>query len=70
MDTKDVVAELRSLGKSQAAIAAECQLSQGAISHIETGRRKEVRASTHAKLMAALRKARQAHAAGLAANKP
>lgn len=58
MDTKTVIAELRGLGKSQAAIAAECDLSQGAISHIETGRRKDVRASTHERLVAALAKAR------------
>lgn len=54
MDTKTVITQLRGLGMSQAAIAAECGLSQGAISHIETGRRKDVRASTHEKLVALL----------------
>lgn len=58
MDTRTVIAELRGLGKSQAAIAAECDLSQGAISHIETGRRKDVRASTHERLVAALERAK------------
>lgn len=53
-----MISELRHLGKSQAAIAAECGLTQGAISHIETGRRKDVRMSTHEKLVAALAKAR------------
>ncbi|MDH1299703.1 helix-turn-helix transcriptional regulator [Achromobacter sp. GD03932] len=63
MDTKTVIAELRGLGKSQAAIAAECELSQGAISHIETGRRKDVRASTHERLVSALEKAKAEAAA-------
>lgn len=58
MDTKTAIAELRSLGYSQAAIADSCGLSQGAISHILTGRRKDIRASTHERIIAALERAR------------
>jgi len=51
MDTKTAIAELRKLGYSQAAIASACNVTQGAISHIETGRRKDVRASTYSALI-------------------
>lgn len=50
MDAKQLIIALRKRGKSQKTIADECGLSQGAISHIETGRRKNVLATTQKKL--------------------
>jgi transcriptional regulator with XRE-family HTH domain len=46
MDAQQLVALLKERKLSQRTIAERCGLSQGAISHIETGRRKDVRAST------------------------
>lgn len=46
MDAQQLVTLLKERKLSQRAIAERCGLSQGAISHIETGRRKDVRAST------------------------
>jgi transcriptional regulator with XRE-family HTH domain len=51
MDAIDVIRELRKRGLSQQTIAARTGLSQGAISHIETGRRKNVFATTRDKLV-------------------
>lgn len=50
MDAKELVGLLRSRGLSQNQIAEKCGLSQGAISHIETGRRKNVFLTTHQQL--------------------
>ncbi|MDR5736161.1 helix-turn-helix domain-containing protein [Caballeronia sp. LZ025] len=46
MDARQLVVSIRKRGLSQEEIADRCGLSQGAISHIETGRRKDVRATT------------------------
>lgn len=46
MDSKELVRALRELGLSQRQIGEACDLSQSAISHIQTGRRKNVRATT------------------------
>ncbi|WP_053567908.1 helix-turn-helix domain-containing protein [Caballeronia cordobensis] len=46
MDARQLVVSIRKRGLSQEEIAERCGLSQGAISHIETGRRKDVRATT------------------------
>lgn len=46
MEGKELVLALRALGLSQREIGEGCGLSQGAISHIETGRRRNVLAST------------------------
>ncbi|MDN7894504.1 helix-turn-helix transcriptional regulator [Burkholderia cepacia] len=50
MDAKEIIGLLRSRGLSQKQIAEKCGLSQGAISHIETGRRKNVLLTTHQQL--------------------
>ncbi|MBN9116834.1 MAG: helix-turn-helix transcriptional regulator [Pandoraea sp.] len=50
MDAQQLVLALKALGLSQKEIAEKCQLSQGAISHIETGRRTNVFASTKEQL--------------------
>lgn len=42
MEALELVLALRGLGLSQKEVADLCGLSQGAISHIETGRRKNV----------------------------
>lgn len=52
MDGRELVLALRALGLSQRQIGEGCGLSQGAISHIETGRRKNMLASTERALMA------------------
>lgn len=54
MDAIDLIRELRSRGLSQQAIAERCGLTQGAISHIETGRRKNVFVTTRDRLAALL----------------
>lgn len=64
MDAIDLIRELRRLGLSQQTIAARCGLSQGAISHIETGRRKNVFATTRDKLAALLKAEKSAPSAG------
>ncbi|MCM2493063.1 helix-turn-helix domain-containing protein [Burkholderia glumae] len=46
MEAQQLVSLLRERGLSQKEIAKRSGLSQGAISHIETGRRKNVMAST------------------------
>lgn len=46
LDAKQIISALRDRGFSQKVIASKTGLSQGAISHIETGRRKNVLAST------------------------
>ncbi|WP_429498916.1 helix-turn-helix domain-containing protein [Robbsia andropogonis] len=56
MDTKTIIVELRKRGLSQRQIADACGLTQGAISHIETGRRKNVFASTRDALVELLGK--------------
>lgn len=50
MRAQEMVQELRDLGMSQIEIANRTGLSQGAVSHIMTGRRKDVRMSTYTKL--------------------
>jgi transcriptional regulator with XRE-family HTH domain len=50
MDAKELIAGLRAVGLSQKDIGGACGLSQGAISHIETGRSKGVLFETHQKL--------------------
>lgn len=55
MDGKEIVSALRALGMSQREIGERCGLSQGAISHIETGRRKNLFASTERALEALYR---------------
>ncbi|KVD81904.1 hypothetical protein WS62_23395 [Burkholderia sp. ABCPW 14] len=50
MDAKQLIIALRKHGLSQTAIAEKCGLSQGAISHIEIGRRKNVLLSTQQQL--------------------
>ncbi|TAM50197.1 MAG: XRE family transcriptional regulator [Paraburkholderia sp.] len=54
MEAIDLIRELRRLGLTQQSIAKRSGLSQGAISHIETGRRKNVFAVTRDKLAALL----------------
>ncbi|BBP95938.1 hypothetical protein BSFA1_10670 [Burkholderia sp. SFA1] len=66
MDARQLVVSIRKRGLSQEEIAERCGLSQGAISHIETGRRKDVRATTKdslAKLHAELSTEQNAEAA-------
>lgn len=50
MRAQEMVQELRDLGMSQIEIAHRTGLSQGAVSHIMKGRRKDVRISTFTKL--------------------
>jgi len=50
MDARQLVVSIRKQGLSQEQIAARTGLSQGAISHIETGRRKNVFATTKERL--------------------
>lgn len=52
MDAIDAIRDLRRHGLSQQTIAHRTGLSQGAISHIETGRRKNVFATTRDRLLA------------------
>lgn len=52
MDARQLVVSIKKQGLSQEEIAERCGLSQGAISHIETGRRKDVRATTKDSLVA------------------
>jgi transcriptional regulator with XRE-family HTH domain len=54
MEANELVTALRALGLSQKEIGEACGLSQGAISHIETGRSKSVLIDTHRKLEALL----------------
>lgn len=54
MDAQEIIGALRAKGLSQRVIAERTGLSQGAISHIETGRRKDVKSSTEKLLLAAL----------------
>ncbi|MFA9439435.1 helix-turn-helix domain-containing protein [Uliginosibacterium sp. sgz301328] len=46
LTAQQLVLKIRSHGLSQAEIARRAGLSQGAVSHIETGRRKQVYAHT------------------------
>ncbi|WP_186098255.1 helix-turn-helix domain-containing protein [Burkholderia gladioli] len=55
MEGKELVSALRALGMSQREIGERCGLSQGAISHIETGRRKNLFAATERSLEALYR---------------
>lgn len=50
LEAKQLVTLLRGRGLSQKQIAQRCGVTQGAISHIETGRRKNVLASTQRQL--------------------
>jgi transcriptional regulator with XRE-family HTH domain len=50
MDAKDLVIALRGFGFTQREIGEACALSQGAISHIETGRIKSVLVENYKKL--------------------
>jgi transcriptional regulator with XRE-family HTH domain len=50
MDAQQLVSSLRKMGLSQKDIAEKCGMSQGGISHIETGRRKNVLATTKEQL--------------------
>lgn len=52
MEAQTIVLELRARGLSQSAIATAVDLTQGAISAIERGRRADVRASTLGRLKA------------------
>ncbi len=51
MNTQTALSILRQRGMTQAEIAAAIGLTQGAISAIEVGRRKDVRLSTYQKLI-------------------
>lgn len=51
LDIRQAIELLISRGMSQAEIAIACGLSQGAISAIATGKRKDVRLSTYTKIM-------------------
>lgn len=55
MEGKELVSALRARGMSQREIGERCGLSQGAISHIETGRRKNLFAATQRSLEALYR---------------
>lgn len=52
MEAQAIVLELRARGLTQSAIATAADLTQGAISAIERGRRVDVRASTLYRLKA------------------
>ncbi|SAK88693.1 hypothetical protein AWB77_04811 [Caballeronia fortuita] len=52
MDAKELVTALRGFGLTQREIGESCDLSQGAISHIETGRIKSVLVENYKKLEA------------------
>jgi transcriptional regulator with XRE-family HTH domain len=52
MDAQELVVSIRKLGLSQEQVAQRVGMTQGAISHIETGRRKDVRATTKDNLVA------------------
>jgi transcriptional regulator with XRE-family HTH domain len=52
MDAQQLVVSIRKLGLSQEQVAQRVGMTQGAISHIETGRRKDVRATTKDSLVA------------------
>lgn len=52
MEAQEIIGALRARGMSQRVIAERTGLSQGAISHIETGRRKNVMSSTKDQLSA------------------
>ncbi len=51
MNAQEIVLALRAQGWRQQAIAKRVRLSQGAISHIQKGRGKDVMASTYARLL-------------------
>ncbi|MDR8400085.1 helix-turn-helix transcriptional regulator [Paraburkholderia sp. USG1] len=50
MDARQLVVSIRKQGLTQEQIAERTGLSQGAVSHIETGRRKNVFATTKERL--------------------
>ncbi len=52
MDIQQRIFEIRAAGLSQAEIACRIGVSQGAVSHYETGRRKRMYSDTHEKLIA------------------
>ncbi len=51
MNAQEIVLALRAQGWRQQAIARRVRLSQGAISHIQQGRGKDVMASTYQRLL-------------------